>query len=163
MNSLLQFGVYILVAIFCIVFCVVYSKKTKNGGADERQEKSQGKAATFSMIALILSNFLFNRAIVTFKFTFHTEIFFLSSMLIGLTVFLVVLILEDSFFTKTENSKKFATLVVIWLVIIGKFTYNVVISDAVENKILLVSVIIPAVTVAITFAIKKIKDVKKDE
>ncbi len=150
-KSMLTFGIYVLVSILCIIFAVVYSKKTKNGGADERQILFQGKCNNIGFFAMTFANFLSFGAIRTFEFAFHTEIFFPISLMIGGAAFLISGIFTDCLITKIETKKIFSLIGIVWLCIIGKSIYNVNKSDAIENKILLCFELI--VTVAIIVAI----------
>lgn len=160
-KSLFSFGFYVLIVIACIIFCVIYTKKTKSGGADERQILFQGKACSYAFFAMLFSNFLSLGAIRTFNFSFHTEIFFLISIMIGGAVLLIVNIWTDSLITRVETKKVWIWFAIIWLGVITKFVYNVVVSSAIENKILLISIIFVTVAVIISVIAKCLVNSKK--
>lgn len=162
-KNFLTFGIMILIVIALIVVMIIYDKKIKDGGADERQVLFQGKASYYGLIAILFSNFLSFEAIRIFNFNFHTEIFFLISIMIGGAVFLIVGIWKDSVINKIENKKVWTIIGLGWLCAIFKTVYNVTKSTAIENKIILVSEIVVTVAIIITICIKCLANKNKAE
>ncbi len=158
-KSIITFVGYIAIAIFCTCL-FVFSQKKNIEDADERQLLFQGKALSAGFSTMLISNFLFFCAIRTFNFTFHIEVFYMVSILLGFTTSLVVSFWTDSIFTR-KNKKIMIILCIVWLVIIVRQIYYVIISYKLENIIILISVIIPPFAIVITLLLKSIINKKE--
>ena len=154
MNNTMSFAFSVLVAVLLVVFVLIYNKKTKNGGADERQQIAQGKAYCCGFFTMIILNFLSNQAALCFKLEFNSAVLFLISILGGAFVFLLVCLWKDALITRIETKKLWSVLVVVWIAAVSLYVFRWLKTSKIEYMLVFVCCFAELVLLCINLLIK---------
>lgn len=146
-----------------IVFFLLYDKKTKNGGTDERQEKEQNVSYKIAYFFVLFANFITMSAIRAFDLQFCYETIFIGIIIVSAGILMSIMIWKDCLLTKIENKKVFILILVIWLIIIAIWLVKLVNQVTAERIVMLTSCIITLLICLITLSAKKIYDKKKSD
>ena len=138
MSSMFKFLLYLFLCIAVIIFFIVFDKKHKDEGEDERQKMYVGKAFQLGFYVTLFCNSVSYVACRVFEIGFHTEILFLISIFIGAISLLIYGIWKDCLFTKVATKKVWIGVLIVYVAVIIRQILFVLKSDAIENLIMLI-------------------------
>lgn len=165
MNSTIYFFIAVAIIICVAIFTLIFEKKTRWEGNDERQILISLKSSTIGFITLIFLNLFSFLVTRTFELPFKSELLILFSVLISFTIFIAREIWFDNIHSNVLNGKRIFVLITLLLAIMVTRFFKAYFtgSHAIENLLIASSVSLCYVICIVTIVIRKIKDSESGE
>lgn len=157
MNNFLFFIVSCSIIILAAIAVLIYEKKTKWEGADERQRLETMKSSTIGFYTLIALNLIVYAASRNLSLPFKSEILIIIATLIAFTIYMIREIWVDNIWSAKINGKLIAVFL---FVLVGIASYKFLSAYAarkvLENLILGLSFPICYFACILSFALRKL-------
>lgn len=157
MNNFLFFIVSCSIIIVAAIAVLIYEKKTKWEGADERQRHETMKSSTIGFYTLIALNLIVYAASRNLSLPFKSEILIIIATLIAFTIYMIREIWIDNIWSAKINGKLIAVFL---FVLVGIASYKFLSAYAarkvLENLILGLSFPICYFACILSFALRKL-------
>lgn len=157
MNNFLFFIVSCSIIILAAIAILIYEKKTKWEGADERQLLETMKSSTIGFYTLIALNLIVYAASRNLSLPFKSEILIIIATLIAFTIYMIREIWIDNIWSSKINGKLIAVFL---FVLVGIDSYKFLSAYAarkvLENLILGLSFPICYFACILSFALRKL-------
>lgn len=157
MNNFLFFIVSCSIIILAAIAVLIYEKKTKWEGADERQRLETMKSSTIGFYTLIALNLIVYSASRNLSLPFKSEILIIIATLIAFTIYMIREIWIDNIWSAKINGKLIAVFL---FVLVGIASYKFLSAYAarkvLENLILGLSFPICYFACILSFALRKL-------
>lgn len=158
---------FILTIVFllaAVIALVIFEKKTKIEGADERQIMESLKSCTLGFFVLMISCIISFSAIRNFELPFHQEILISISIFVSVTVAIIREIWKNNNESKFLSGKSALTIITVAVIIFDYRLFSAYAKNgAIENLILGTVILLCYIAVLITSVIRFITNKKACE
>lgn len=163
MNNITSFIISTAVLIAAAVALLIFEKKTKWEGGDERQLLEAMKSSTIGFYVLILLSLISYLAIRTFELPFKSEILIVASVAVSLTVVFARQIWLENLWSNIVNPKiEWLCVFVVICFLDYRFIKAYINDKAIENLMIAICFSACFLVCVITFIIRKVVKSNKD-